>query len=205
MWVQVLVPVVQPGLESQFGHSREHRRAQIVVICAVALSVESTLSSLQQLAQQDPAMKSTKGAVSTANFLFVDYQKDDPRDAAMHKEKLLFTQRNYQRKKKLAAVERLKASSKISRQSLPFKYTSTSTENRDEVETHKDTSNLTVPDPDQPRQTWQIARMAELWSPKAYLGQGFVDPFSTAAVPMTETMNSYFHHRTSTPVSLDFP
>ncbi|KAL3480813.1 hypothetical protein BJX99DRAFT_204985 [Aspergillus californicus] len=147
-------------------------------------------------------MKPGKGAVSTANFLFVDYQKDDPRDAAMHKEKLLFTQRNYQRKKKLAAVERLKASSKISRQRLPFKYIPTDTPN--ESETDRDSSTPRA-DTDQSRQAWQMARMAELWSPKTYLGQGFVDPFSTVAVPMTETMNSYFHHLRNHTIQGSYP
>jgi hypothetical protein len=35
---------------------------------------------------------------------------------------------------------------------------------------------------------------SEMWSLKAYLNQGFVDPFSSSAIQMTDSMNLYFHH-----------
>jgi hypothetical protein len=40
----------------------------------------------------------------------------------------------------------------------------------------------------------QAALRSEMWSLRAYLSQGYVDPFGASAVKMTDSMNMYFHH-----------
>ncbi|KAL4871243.1 hypothetical protein BDV12DRAFT_32769 [Aspergillus spectabilis] len=131
--------------------------------------------------------------VSVPNFMFVDFQQDNPENESITKQKRVFAQRNYQRKKKLAAVERLKTSTQVFRQRLPLMYTPAN-DASSEVEEDRQGSGLAITDTRRSRQTVQIAKMTE--PPNTYLplGQGFVDPFSSSVVPMTDIMNSYFHH-----------
>ncbi|KAL2835187.1 hypothetical protein BDW59DRAFT_168452 [Aspergillus cavernicola] len=161
-------------------------------------SIPSALSSRVSSVSYslDSAMRSShktvdSALVSTLNFLFVDHQQGNPQGTSIEKQKLVFAQRNYQRKKNLAAVERLKTSTQVFRQRLPFTYVSASDSPGDTKDSH---------------QTMQIiAMMTEFLSPTAYLGQGFVDPFSSSVLPMTDNMNSYFRHLRNYTIQQSYP
>ncbi|PKX91517.1 uncharacterized protein P174DRAFT_452813 [Aspergillus novofumigatus IBT 16806] len=128
-------------------------------------------------------------------FLFIDSQADNPQNPSLNKQKQAFVLRNYHRKKKQASIERLKPS-KPSKPSLCL--------------VHGRTSNFSPAYPwdalaeeneefqsDRPQGTLnRVAKMSEMWSLKAYLSQGFVDPFSASAVQMSDSMNLPDpHHR----------
>ncbi|KAL2802261.1 hypothetical protein BJX63DRAFT_120268 [Aspergillus granulosus] len=131
-------------------------------------------------------------------LLFVDYREDNPQNRAIDKQKRVFAQRTHQWKKRQAAVERLKTSTHVFRQRLPFAYkpvadssdASTDERGRHDGEDPAPAAAGTYV----PHSFMEMARMAKLFSPQTYLGQGFVDPFGTTAVPMDEHMNMYFHH-----------
>ncbi|KAF7182374.1 hypothetical protein CNMCM7691_001854 [Aspergillus felis] len=130
---------------------------------------------------------------SKPTFLFIDSQADKPQNRSVNRQKQAFLLRNYHWKKKQASIERLKPS-KPSKQSP--------------CHVHRGTSNFSPAYPwdalaeenedfqsDRPQGTFnQVAKRSQMWSLKAYLSQGFVDPFSTSAVQMSDSMNLYFHH-----------
>lgn len=126
-------------------------------------------------------------------FLFIDSQADNPQNPSLNKQKQAFLLRNYHRKKKQASIERLKRS-KPSKPSLCLAHGRTSNfspaypwdalaEDNEEVQSDRPQGTLN-----------RVAKMSEMWSLKAYLSQGFVDPFSASAVQMSDSMNLYFHH-----------
>jgi hypothetical protein len=89
------------------------------------------------------------------------------------------------------------------RQRLPLAYkavakTSKPSEDntKDKLESEKETGTITDL---RNLQFMQLTLMKRVLSPGKQLGQGFVDPFQTASVPMTECMDSFFHHRTWNP------
>ncbi|RDW61827.1 uncharacterized protein DSM5745_10499 [Aspergillus mulundensis] len=138
-------------------------------------------------------------------FMFVDFHRDN---ASTRKARQIFAQNTYQRKKRLAAVERLKTSTtQRLRQRLPFRYAAARDEDRRPSE--GPATNPRHPHPQE--NNLQIARSrsraswAEFVSPKTLLGQGFVDPFSTSAVPMSDIMNSYFHHLRTFTIQQSYP
>ncbi|EAW07118.1 uncharacterized protein ACLA_018220 [Aspergillus clavatus NRRL 1] len=107
-------------------------------------------------------------------FLWIDSQADK-HDSSVGKQKQAFLQRNYQQRKKQASIARLKASKVVSKPT-----NAPATDPRDEENRQGAYK--------------QMASMSEMWSLKAYLSQGFVDPFSSSAVQMTDSMNLYFQH-----------
>jgi hypothetical protein len=139
-----------------------------------------------------------------SDFLFVDYQDDNPQNRSIDKEKRVFAQKTHQRKKRLAAVERLKTSTHPFRQRLPFAYKpvdDTAKGESSEVNQSSDdrSEQISAADAVVSRNLEAIkwARIKDLMSPKSQLGQGFIDHFSSTAVPMSDFMNSFFQHRTS--------
>ncbi|RHZ56138.1 uncharacterized protein CDV56_100127 [Aspergillus thermomutatus] len=127
---------------------------------------------------------------SKPTFLFIDAQADNPQNPSVNKQKQAFLQRNYHRKKKQASIERLKPSKPSPRLvsggnwDFPpaYPWEALAEENED-------------PQLDRPQGAFnRVAKMSEMWSLKAYLSQGFVDPFSASAVQMSDSMNLYFHH-----------
>ncbi|KAL5340307.1 hypothetical protein BJX70DRAFT_123603 [Aspergillus crustosus] len=134
-------------------------------------------------------------------FLFIDSQIDTPQNQ-QSKEKQAFLLKNYNRKKRQAAIERLKPSKPVS---AP---TSTQFSARLRLESapasHSSAVHATSTDEQNPESQetsdyfGNIARHAvtrsEMWSLKAYLSQGYTDPFSSYAVEMSDSMNLYFHH-----------
>ncbi|KAL3459582.1 hypothetical protein BJX64DRAFT_279095 [Aspergillus heterothallicus] len=145
------------------------------------------------------------------DFLFVDYQEDKPDNRAIDKQKRVFAQRTHQRKKRQAAVERLKTSTHVFRQRLPLAYKSAADGagrvvrgdnqgGRDGEDTEPATAGA-----DGTRYFMQVALMKEFLFQKPHLGQGFTDPFGTTAVPMNEFMNSYFHHLRNFTITQSYP
>ncbi|KAF7136989.1 hypothetical protein CNMCM5793_006740 [Aspergillus hiratsukae] len=126
-------------------------------------------------------------------FLFIDSQVDNPQNPSVSKQKQAFLLRNYHRKKKQASIERLK-SSKPSKPSPRV----VDSENRDFSRAYAwdaITEENEGRQSDRPQGTFnQVTKVSEMWSLKAYLSQGFVDPFSASAVQMSNSMNLYFHH-----------
>lgn len=125
-----------------------------------------------------------------ADFLFVDYQEDKQQNRSVSRQKAVFAQKAHQRKKRLAAVQRLKSSTIAFRQQLPLAYNAVTSQD-DEKSMHDG------PAPKPARKTQN-----RLWSPPpSDLGQGFLDPFSTTALPMDKSTNLYFHHCTCDSIS----
>ncbi|KAJ0417358.1 hypothetical protein BJY00DRAFT_208196 [Aspergillus carlsbadensis] len=144
-------------------------------------------------------------------FLFVDYQDDNPQNRSIEKEKRVFAQKTHQRKKRLAAVERLKTSTHVFRQRLPFAYTPVDDADESSEVNHQSSDarseQVSAAEALVPRnvQAIQRARMREHMSPKSQVGQGFVDPFSTTAVPMNDFMNSFFQHLRNFTIHRSYP
>lgn len=133
-------------------------------------------------------------------FLFIDYQDDNPRNRSVTKAKLGFAQRRSHRNQRLAAIGRLKSSSLIPRQPFPLPYNPPNREgvNRGRAESSQKDGSYpgATTAGTEGRQRRQIAPAPVPGSPKTMLGDSFIDPFSSTAFPMTEFMNSFFHHRT---------
>ncbi|KAL3486981.1 hypothetical protein BJX62DRAFT_214426 [Aspergillus germanicus] len=147
-----------------------------------------------------------------SDFLFVDYQDDNPQNRSIDKAKRVFAQKTHQRKKRLAAVERLKTSTHPFRQRLPFAYkpvddtakgeSSEANQSRDDRSEQISTADAIV---SRNLEAMKWARIKDLMSPKSQLGQGFIDPFSTTAVPMSEFMNSFFQHLRNFTIHRSYP
>jgi hypothetical protein len=135
-----------------------------------------------------------------AEFLFIDYQDDNPQNRSVTKKKYRFAQKTSHRKQRLAAVGRLQSSSIVLRQRLPLPYVSSESDRAEPGRAEKDQQDgsklgVVIAGPDT-QHFKQIIPVANFGSPKTLLGHGFVDPFSTTPIPMTEFMNSYFHQCT---------
>lgn len=131
------------------------------------------------------------------DFLFIDYQDDSRQNDSLRKQKYGFVQRTNQRKQRLVAMGRLKSSTLVLRQRLPLPYVPSGIEKAEPgraEQIEQDGSELGAAiagtDTQQFRQTVPVVTIG---SPKTRLGDGFIDPFSTSAFPMTELMNSFFH------------
>ncbi|KAH6974904.1 hypothetical protein EDB80DRAFT_741296 [Ilyonectria destructans] len=120
-------------------------------------------------------------------FLFIDSQADNAKSSTVSKQKQAFLLKKYHREKKQASIDRLKA---LKSSSNPYPWLG-----------YLD-SNLPTPENDKEDHESQnlhacpkrgVTR-SEMWSLKAYLSQGYADPFSSYAVHMTDSMNMYFHH-----------
>lgn len=161
-------------------------------------SPESHASSLTEISSQTtslPDRTARPNESSKSTFLFVDYQADTTRNSRVGKQKQAFLQKKYHEKQKQASIDRLKASKPSSKPRVQLAHTLASdatntfsfntllrkNTEHEETENHNGSSK-------------HISKIAEMWSLKAYLSQGYVDPFSSSAVNMTDSMNLYFHH-----------
>ncbi|KAE8395637.1 hypothetical protein BDV23DRAFT_96571 [Aspergillus alliaceus] len=159
---------------------------------------ESDASSLTEISSQTtslPDRTARPNESSKSTFLFVDCQADTTRNSRVGKQKQAFLQKRYHEKQKQASIDRLKTSKPLSKARLQLAHTLASdatnafafntllrkNTEHEETENHNGSSK-------------QISKIAEMWSLKAYLSQGYVDPFSSSAVNMTDSMNLYFHH-----------
>lgn len=142
-----------------------------------------------------------------ADFLFVDYQADKQQNRSISRQKAVFAQKAHQRKKRLAAVQRLKTYTNPFRQQPPIAYNAVSdscgTSQEDKKSKHDDGP---APEPagaDGKAHLWspkshlgQVDEKTLLGSLQSHLGQGSLDPFSTTVLPMNKSTNLYFHHCT---------
>lgn len=142
------------------------------------------------------------------DFLFIDYQDDSRQNRSFKKQKYGFVQRTNQRKQRLVAMGRLKSSTLVLRQRLPLPYVPSEIEKAEpgraeKIEQDGSESSAATAGTDT-QQFKQIVPVARIASPKTQLGDGFIDPFSTSAFPMTEFMNSFFHQcKCTNPSSLN--
>ncbi|KAF9784171.1 hypothetical protein IL306_008263, partial [Fusarium sp. DS 682] len=122
-----------------------------------------------------------------STFLFIDAQADNAKDSTVSKQKQAFLLKRYHREKKQASIDRLKAPKPPSKLLPLLGYLGPNHSAPENDKEHQEPENLHAC----PKQR---AMRSEMWSLKAYLSQGYVDPFSSYAVLMTDSMNMYFHH-----------
>ncbi|KAL2844554.1 hypothetical protein BJY01DRAFT_248065 [Aspergillus pseudoustus] len=158
-------------------------------------SVPLRPASTSRRAQERPAEKNPVGDRESqtlaqnpqTGFLFVDAQTDDPRNRALQKEKQVFVLNKYFRKRREAAIERVKPSkplpSSSSRQRLEKQHTAESDEHA--LRNRR-------------RDCHAVAQCAaaasQMHSLTTYLSQGYTDPFSSSVVEMTDPRYSYMYH-----------
>ncbi|KAL3458725.1 hypothetical protein BJX64DRAFT_301737 [Aspergillus heterothallicus] len=144
-----------------------------------------------------------------ADFLFVHYQDDKPqnRTSSLSRKKAVFAQKSHQRQKRLAAAERLKTSTLSLRRRLPLAYNEVDDSHRTgQHDTGKEDDSTADPSGvAQQLQFFTVKQLKDLFSPQSQLGQGFSDPFSTAAIQMDESMDLYWHHYRNFILPLAYP
>ncbi|KAL4864693.1 hypothetical protein BDV12DRAFT_205583 [Aspergillus spectabilis] len=166
----------------------------------------STFSSLSSRSSHSPRSSSSlpdktgdSHTTSQSTFLFIDSQADRAQNAALRTQKKAFLLKNYYRKKKHASIERLKYLKAAPTDGRRIGYTAGDHSTTAEDERMDQTENPKIPS------SRQTTLESEMWSLKGYLSQGFVDPFSSSAVKMTDSMNLYFHHFRTHTVSTCYP
>ncbi|KAL4873112.1 hypothetical protein BDV12DRAFT_209104 [Aspergillus spectabilis] len=158
-------------------------------------SSRSPSSSDHSLSPKLPYRNVVPPATAQTTFLFIDSQADNPQNQALKKEKQAFLLKNYNRRKRQAAIERLKPSKpapsgRLHLENTPANAPSTKQINSTgEEDQEYQQSSDTFDD-----LAGHAVTRSEMWSLKAYLSQGYKDPFSSYAVEMSDSMNLYFHH-----------
>jgi hypothetical protein len=114
--------------------------------------------------------------------------------------------KNYHRRKKQASIQRLKGPSKaaaaVPSNRLQIGYSTNELLISDDFDSTKEHENggwvdeCEVSTSTSNSSSNPSALRSEMWSLKAFLSQGYVDPFAASAVKMTDSMNLYFHHCT---------
>lgn len=137
-------------------------------------------------------------------FLFIDSQDDQLQNLALQRRKKEFVQKARYRKKRLEAIGRMRSSTLALRDRLPLAYVSLKLDRVEPGSTTKSrpdgssaeagSSGTDTPEPEAP----QIIPVVNFGSPRGLSRDGFVDPFSTTAFPMTGSMDSFFHQCTCT-------
>ncbi|KAH7176191.1 hypothetical protein EDB81DRAFT_33312 [Dactylonectria macrodidyma] len=120
-------------------------------------------------------------------FLFIDSQADNAKSSTVSKQKQAFLLRKYHQEKKQASIDRLKAPKSSSKPYPRLGYPNSNFPTTENDKEGQESQNLHA----YPKRG--VTR-SEMWSLKAYLSQGYADPFSSYAVHMTDSMNMYFHH-----------
>ncbi|KAL2814673.1 hypothetical protein BDW59DRAFT_154243 [Aspergillus cavernicola] len=115
-----------------------------------------------------------------AGFLFVDSQVDNPQNHALKKEKQSFVLNKYFRKKRQAAIERIKPSTPAAgtRPRLGPRHRVAGKEGDESQQTSDNVDTIT-------RHAAQSLTM--------YLSQGYTDPFTSVALEMSDPTYSYFY------------
>ncbi|KAL2841027.1 hypothetical protein BJY01DRAFT_217937 [Aspergillus pseudoustus] len=126
------------------------------------------------------------------DFMFVDHQADVSRTNGVRTQKKSFLARHARQKLRQESINRLKYSrplwSNIPREAKQLERTAPSEDKLEEDN------------------SMQIeGRRHPIFSLTEHVGQGYVDPFDTYSVPMTDAMNMYFHHYRVCVVSSAFP
>ncbi|KAJ0418852.1 hypothetical protein BJY00DRAFT_324644 [Aspergillus carlsbadensis] len=127
---------------------------------------------------------------SQQNFMFIDSQADNSRNLSLRTKKQVFVMTKYYQDQKQASIDRLRRRTvpRGSRRRVGYNtgVSPTTAKNRETARTKHSKDQHHLPQRESPK--------PEIWSLDAYLDQGFVDPFSTSAIEMTDSMNQYFHH-----------
>jgi hypothetical protein len=127
-------------------------------------------------------------------FLFVDSQADTAENHALKKEKQAFALNKYFRRRREAAIERVKPSKPLPSSS------------RRRVEQQSQSGNQTTGDEEGTEEgdfqqhdfndSDAIIQYTQAQSLTTYLSQGHTDPFASVALEMTNPRYSYFYHCT---------
>ncbi|GFF34852.1 hypothetical protein IFM51744_02589 [Aspergillus udagawae] len=119
-------------------------------------------------------------------FMFVDFQADVSQAIGVGRQKKAFLSKLAHQRRKQESINRLKYSrpfsNNVSQEGNPPQRTAPSEANSMQVPTKRGICSLT-----------------------RYVGQGYVDPFDTYSVPMTDAMNMYFYHYRVRVVSSAYP
>jgi hypothetical protein len=109
--------------------------------------------------------------------MFVDFQADVSQAIGVGRQKKAFLSKVAHQRRKQESINRLKYSrpfsNNVSQEGNPPQRTAPSEAN-----------------------SMQVPTKRGIWSLTRYVGQGYVDPFDTYSVPMTDAMNMYFYHCT---------
>ncbi|KAL2802019.1 hypothetical protein BJX63DRAFT_416053 [Aspergillus granulosus] len=122
-----------------------------------------------------PAVSNTSEPTTTEHrFLFVDTQDDVSQVFGVGREKMAFLSKLAHQRRKKESIARLRSTQRTKSQQ-----TAATQEN---------------PTQQQQEGLRQALRRQGSRVLTGYLGQGYVDPFDTSSVVMTDAMNMYFHH-----------
>ncbi|KAL3442303.1 hypothetical protein BJX65DRAFT_287133 [Aspergillus insuetus] len=147
--------------------------------------------------------QSTQPAANLSTFLFIDSQADHATNKKLRTQKQGFLLKNYHRRKKQASIQRLKGPSKaaaVPSNRLQIGYSTNELLISDDLDSAREHENDGWLDEREISTSMSktssnpSALRSEMWSLKAFLSQGYVDPFAASAVKMTDSMNLYFHH-----------
>ncbi|KAJ0413517.1 hypothetical protein BJY00DRAFT_58571 [Aspergillus carlsbadensis] len=145
--------------------------------------------------------RSTQPAKKQSTFLFIDSQADHATNKKLRNQKQGFLLKNYHRRKKQASIQRLKGPSKAAGGGAPINrlqigYSTNEQSISDDSDSTREYENDGWVDEREVSTSSSnpSALRSEMWSLKAFLSQGYVDPFAASAVKMTDSMNLYFHH-----------
>jgi hypothetical protein len=159
-------------------------------------SARSSPFSDHSISPKLPYRTTTPVADTQKTFLFIDSQADISDNQALKKIKQTFLLKNYNRRKRQAAIDRLKPSKPSPSARLRIEHPSasdpsnlehsTSTGDEDHDYQHASDSIESI--------AQNAATMSEMWSIRADVSQGFTDPFSSCGVDVTDSINLYLHH-----------
>ncbi|KAL2797300.1 hypothetical protein BJX66DRAFT_108533 [Aspergillus keveii] len=151
--------------------------------------------------------RSNQPAAKPSTFLFIDSQADHATNKKLRNQKQGFLLKNYHRRKKQASIQRLKgpSNSKVvgaSTNRLQIGYSNNELLTSDDFDSTREHENdgwvdereISTSNSNSNSSSNPSALRSEMWSLKAFLSQGYVDPFAASAVKMTDSMNLYFHH-----------
>ncbi|KAE8350049.1 hypothetical protein BDV28DRAFT_151295 [Aspergillus coremiiformis] len=154
----------------------------------------SVVSEISTRSTRLPDRTANPSGRAKSTFLFIDCQADTTRNSTVGKQKQAFLQKKYHQKQKQASIDRLKT---VKGSSTPHpRLADTPADDTTEIRSFNSALG-TEGEPeheDYHAVSKRVAKMSEMWSLKAYLSQGYADPFSSTAVKMTDSMNQYFHH-----------
>ncbi|KAL3485003.1 hypothetical protein BJX62DRAFT_44813 [Aspergillus germanicus] len=148
----------------------------------------------------------TQPAAKQSTFLFIDSQADHATNKKLRTQKQGFLLKNYHRRKKQASIQRLKGPSKAvaaggaPSNRLQIVYSNNELLISDDFDSAREHENdgwvdeREISTSTSNSSSNPSALRSEMWSLKAFLSQGYVDPFAASAVKMTDSMNLYFHH-----------
>ncbi|OKP00144.1 hypothetical protein PENSUB_8010 [Penicillium subrubescens] len=119
----------------------------------------------------------TTGSVKPqSSFLFIDYQADTSKNKKLRNEKQGFLLKNYHRRKKQASILRLKTPRTAPTQRFLADHSTSEQPTSDNADSTEEQDGWV-----DKGDSGQAALRSEMWSLKAYLSQGFVDPFGASA------------------------